>query len=187
MFPLINEDIFSVLYSEKQASRPNAPVNVTVSLLIIKEMMGLSDRALIEQATFNVLVRHALHVTGPLDPIECERTLNRFRKACMEHEQATGVDLMRECVLDLGRKLSDRMELTDKTRRADSMMIAANIRNLGRIELVYECESYLVKLLLKEDASSVPEDLRCYADPNNRNRMFYYQDPEEKSAGKRSW
>ena len=39
IFPAINEDIFSVLYSSK-ASRPNTPVNVIVGALILKEALG---------------------------------------------------------------------------------------------------------------------------------------------------
>ena len=36
VFSAINEDRFSVLYSDNYASRPNTPVNVIVGLLIIK-------------------------------------------------------------------------------------------------------------------------------------------------------
>ena len=37
IFPAIDEERFSVLYSDK-ASRPNAPVNVIIGALIIKEL-----------------------------------------------------------------------------------------------------------------------------------------------------
>lgn len=42
IFPAIDENLISVLYSEK-ASRPNAPVNVIVGALILKEAFGNSD------------------------------------------------------------------------------------------------------------------------------------------------
>ena len=42
VFPAIDENIFSVLYSEK-ASRPNTPVNVIVGALILKEAQKLLD------------------------------------------------------------------------------------------------------------------------------------------------
>ena len=41
VFPYIDEERFSVLYSEK-ASRPNTPVNVIVGALIIKELFGIA-------------------------------------------------------------------------------------------------------------------------------------------------
>ena len=46
IFPAINEDIFSVLYSSK-ASHPNTPVNVIVGALILKEALGDSDDELV--------------------------------------------------------------------------------------------------------------------------------------------
>ena len=41
VFPAINEDRFSVLYSDKSFSRPNTPVNIIVGALILKENGGL--------------------------------------------------------------------------------------------------------------------------------------------------
>ena len=43
VFPAIDENIFSVLYSEK-ASRPNTPVNVIVGALILKEALRQQER-----------------------------------------------------------------------------------------------------------------------------------------------
>lgn len=42
IFPVIDEERFSVLYSDR-ASRPNAPVNVIIGALIIKELFDYSD------------------------------------------------------------------------------------------------------------------------------------------------
>ena len=47
IFPNINEDLFSVLYSNK-ASRPNTPVNVIVGALILKEVLGVTDDELVQ-------------------------------------------------------------------------------------------------------------------------------------------
>ena len=47
VFPAIDEDIFSVLYSEK-ASRPNTPVNVIVEALILKEALDVTDDEIVE-------------------------------------------------------------------------------------------------------------------------------------------
>lgn len=41
VFPAIDEDIFSVLYSKK-ASRPNTPVNVIIGALILKEALDVT-------------------------------------------------------------------------------------------------------------------------------------------------
>ena len=47
IFPYIDEDRFSVLYSDK-ASRPNTPVNVIIGALILKELHDLSDDEVVE-------------------------------------------------------------------------------------------------------------------------------------------
>ena len=47
IFPAIDEKRFSVLYSDK-ASRPNTPVNVIVSALIIKELFDYSDDEMVK-------------------------------------------------------------------------------------------------------------------------------------------
>ena len=43
IFTRINEHIFAPLYSEKTNSRPNAPINVVVGALILKDFSGFND------------------------------------------------------------------------------------------------------------------------------------------------
>ncbi len=43
VFPTINEERFSVLYSDNTASRPNTPINFIIGGLILKEDNDLSD------------------------------------------------------------------------------------------------------------------------------------------------
>lgn len=52
-FPAIDEDIFSVLYSEK-ASRLNTPVNVIVGALILKEALDVIDDEIVEAMAFDI-------------------------------------------------------------------------------------------------------------------------------------
>ena len=47
VFPSVDENIFSVLYSEK-SSRPNTPVNVIVWALILKEALNVTDDEIVE-------------------------------------------------------------------------------------------------------------------------------------------
>lgn len=53
VFPAIDENIFSVLYSEK-ASRPNTPVNVIVGTLILKEALNVTDDEIVEAMAFDI-------------------------------------------------------------------------------------------------------------------------------------
>ena len=55
VFPAIDENIFSVLYSEK-ASRPNTPVNVIVGALILKETLNVTDDEIVEAMAFDMVL-----------------------------------------------------------------------------------------------------------------------------------
>lgn len=52
IFLSIDEDPFAVLYSSEY-SRPNKPVNILVSLLILKELHGLTDDELMSALYFD--------------------------------------------------------------------------------------------------------------------------------------
>lgn len=54
IFSQINEERFSVLYSDK-TSRPNSPINVIIGLLIIKEIFQQTDEELIGSIHFDVM------------------------------------------------------------------------------------------------------------------------------------
>lgn len=58
IFPAIDEQRFSVLYSDK-ASRPNAPANVIIGALIIKELFDYSDDGMVENLMLNLHLQSA--------------------------------------------------------------------------------------------------------------------------------
>ena len=63
IFPNIDEERFSVLYSSK-ASRPNAPVNVIIGALIIKELFDYSDDEIVENLMLDLHLQYALRTTS---------------------------------------------------------------------------------------------------------------------------
>lgn len=174
IFPAIDEERFSVLYSDK-ASRPNAPVNVIIGALIIKELFDYSDDEMVENLMLDLHLQYALHTTSFAEQPLSDKTLSRFRRRCYDYENLHGVDLYHDCVKDLGSKIAKIMKLNGRIRRMDSMMIESNIRFLSRMELIYTCISKLVVFLIKTGADKLPEQLGHYADPNDYNRIFYHQ------------
>ena len=138
IFPAIDEDRFSVLYSSK-TSRPNTPVNVIVSALIIKELFDLSDDDLVENLMLDPRYQYAMHTTSYAEQPLSDKSLTRFRQRCYEYERTTGTDLYGDCVRDLSGKIAKLMKISGQVRRMDSMMVDANIRKLSRTELIYRC------------------------------------------------
>lgn len=181
IFPSIDEERFSVLYSDT-ASRPNTPVNVIIGALIIKELFDYSDDEIVENLMLDLHLQYALHTTSFAEQPLSDKTLSRFRKRCYEYEALHGVDLYHDCVKDLSGKIAKIMKLNGRIRRMDSMMIESNIRFLSRMELIYTCISKLVVFLIKNHPDKVVGPLKHYADPNDYNRIFYHQRNDDMEA-----
>ena len=82
VFPAIDEERFSVLYSDK-ASRPNAPVNVIIGALIIKELFDYSDDEIVENLVLDRHLQYALH-KHYADPNDYNRVFCHQRNDDME-------------------------------------------------------------------------------------------------------
>lgn len=174
IFPAIDENRFSVLYSDK-ASRPNTPVNVIVGASIIKELFDYSDDEMVENLMLDLHLQYALHTTSFEEQPLSDKTLSRFRKRCYDYEALYGIDLFHNCVKDLSNKIAKLMKINGRVRRMDSMMIESNIRKLSRMELLYTCISKLVTYLAKHSPDIIAEELKHYADPNDFNSVIYHQ------------
>ena len=174
LFPAINEEGFSVLYSNDKASRPNTPVNVIIGALILKEMMNQSDDDILESLLFDVRYQVALRTTSfPEQPMS-DRSLGRFRTRCAAYEEETGIDLIKDCILSLSKEIAEIMNISPSLKRVDSLMVASNIKKLSRLELLYTTVSNMVKVYAKDDMESLPEKLKRYCEKDGRNTVIYH-------------
>lgn len=178
VFPVIDEKRFSVLYSGR-ASRPNAPVNVIVGALIIKELFDYSDDEMAENLMLDLHLQYALHTTSFEEQPLSDKTLSRFRKRCYDYETLHNVDLYHDCVNDLSSRIAKMMKLNGRIRRMDSMMIAANIRKLSRMELMYTCMAKMVRYLKNRHPQKITEQLKHYTDAEDYNLFFYHHRDED--------
>jgi len=94
IFPAINEERFAVLYSSNGFSRPNMPVNVLISALLLKEMCALADDELLSSILFDTRFQYALHTTSSKEQLFNDRTLSRFREKLYRYELETAIDLI---------------------------------------------------------------------------------------------
>ena len=116
IFPAIDEERFSVLYSDK-ASRPNTPVNVIIGALIIKELFDYSDDEIVENLMLDLHLQYALHTTSFAEQPISDKTLSCFRRICYDYETLHDVDLYHDCVRDLSSKIAKIMKLNGRIRR----------------------------------------------------------------------
>ena len=174
IFSNINEMLFAPLYSDKRNSRPNAPVNVIVGALILKEFNGLTDDEILEECEFDFRYQYALHTTSYENQPLSDRTFSRFRERVTAYELVTGKNLIHDCMVSLAENIREYMDIAPTVRRMDSMMIESDIRQMGRLELIYTCLANLVREIARDGQAGLIKGLDGYADPNNRNRVIYH-------------
>lgn len=172
IFPAINEDRFSVLYSDKP-SRPNSPVNVIPGALILKEIFQLSDEELIGSIYFDTRFQYALRLTSEDRPPISINSFTNFRVRNYDYYEQTGIDLIQEEIEDLSKLIADVLEIKGDKVRVDSLMIASSCRNLSRIELVYTVNAHFIKKLDKIDKALIPEECLVYLEKGHKNETIY--------------
>ena len=182
IFPLINEKRFSVLYSNDNASRPNTPINVIISLLIIKEIFRQNDEELIGSLHFDTRYQYALFTTNYEKQPVSINTLTNFRNRVIEYEQSTGIDLVKLEVEAIAEAIAKYLCIDNKKVRVDSLMVSSSCKKLSRIELIYSVNSKLVKALKEEKESLIPQECLSYLEKGHKNDTIYRtQDSETDS------
>lgn len=175
VFPAINEERFSVLYSSNKCSRPNTPVNFIVGALILKENNNLNDDELLESICCDLRYQYALHTTHlPEQPVS-DRTFSRFRERLYHYELETGQNLLQEEMMHLSEIYSDYMDLNSNIKRMDSLMIASRCRRMSRLEIIYSTTANAVRLIHRlGNEELIPKGLLHYLDPDDHNNMIYH-------------
>jgi len=172
IFPAINEERFAVLYSDK-GSRPNTPVNIIISSLIIKEIFDLTDERLVANIHLSMEFQYALRLTSEKRPPVSKNTFFNFRKRVRKYYQENGIDLIQQEVESLADIIANHLDIEGNKARVDSFMVSSSARELSRIELVYSVNAKFIKMLSKSFEDLIPEDLEVYLEKSHRNDVIY--------------
>ncbi|MGV8149851.1 MAG: transposase [Alkaliphilus sp.] len=172
IFSKINEQRFSVLYSNK-ASRPNAPVNILVGLLFLKEINGWTDEEVIFAFYLDYRVRFALGVTDFENERLCINTITNFRNRIYNHELQTNEDLLQQEVDNLTAELIKASEMDTSQARQDSMMISANCKKMSRLGIIYTVNSNMIKVLLQTNTALLPSSCQHYLEEKDKSNQLY--------------
>lgn len=146
----IDEKPFALLYSD-EPSRPNSPVNTITGAEILKAGFGWSDEELYDHLQFDLQVRYALglHDLGVM-PFEM-RTLYNFRSRLSKHMQETGENLLEQVFVQITDEQLAKLNLKTGHQRMDTVMIASNIRQMTRLQLLIEVVQRVWRILTEED------------------------------------
>jgi len=163
VFPAINEERFSVLYSADPASRPNTPINVVVGALLIMEMFDLTDDEMVEQLMFNIQYQYALHTTSYSEQPLSDRTFSRFRERVYNFWlENDGRDLIKEEVRELADKFAKQMGMNTGTRRMDSAMVSTNARRMTRLSIMFMTVRLMVERVMRDVGAELPDEFKKY-------------------------
>ena len=133
----VDEELFKPLFSDGTGA-PNAPIRVLVAMMAQKEGMGLSDEQLYDEGRFNLKTRSALGLVNMDEEIPAESTYYLFRKRIVEHEEATGKNLLDEAFGKITKEQCLEFGVAGKRLRMDSKLMGSNLAWYTRYEIAHE-------------------------------------------------
>ena len=140
MVELVDEQMFAPAYPSVLGRKaPNIRYKVGSLIYMAKNSITMEDMMWkLNGADLEAL--YSLHLESRNEAPFSERSLKYFLSACtVYYYQTDGEDLFNKCLMDIAKKLADEMGLSEAEVRMDSMDIAANMRNLSRLELQRVC------------------------------------------------
>lgn len=179
VFCKIDERPFAKLYGDYGA--PNFPVNILLSLELIKHLFDYSDDELMNQFLYNVQVDYAVGIkqVGSLE--FSERTLYYFRSRVYQYtiDYPDEDDLIFEQFVALTNNFLKTANLSGEEQRMDSTMFMPNIKKAGRIALAYDV---LIKAVGAIPDDKLSESLKEVLKPNFKTEMLYKTKPSESDS-----
>ncbi|MCJ7737766.1 MAG: transposase [Anaerolineae bacterium] len=160
-FVRMDEKPFAVLYSD-EPSRPNIPVNVLVGLETLKSGFGWSDAEMYDHYCYDVQVRYALGCHDLSEGHFELRTMYNFRKRVTEHMQETGKNLLEQAFERVADEQVVAFKLKTDKLRMDSTMIASNIRETTRVQLLVEVLQRVHRMLDETDQQRYAKEFEQY-------------------------
>lgn len=161
VFLRINESPFAPMFSEL-ASRPNNPMNVMLSLEMLKWGKGWTDEELYENFLFDLQVRYAVGCDNFGEYELCMRSIYYFRQRLVEYALMTGLNPIKELFEHITDEQIEKMGLKTDKQRLDSSMLMSNIADLSRLELLVNVMQRLWRMLSEIDQSKYAEVLKPY-------------------------
>jgi hypothetical protein len=146
----IDEAPFAVLYADC-GSRPNVPVNMFVALEFLKAGNGWTDEELYDNISYNIQVRYALGYRQLGEGDFDIRTLYYFRERLSKYMQDPGINLLDQAFEKITDAQLKAFQLKTGKQRMDSVQVASNIRQMGRVQLLVEVLQRVERILSEID------------------------------------
>jgi len=171
VFAKIDETIFKPLFSEK-LSRPNAPINILVGALILKELYNWSYAELMDNISFNLLTKTALGLHHIEECPFCYATIFNFQNRIAQYEQKNEKNLFDEIFNKLTLDQLNRLGIKTDIQRSDSTLIGSNTQKYSRLQLLIEVILRFYKQLTEQKQAHFQSLLAPYL--NNTSQGYIY-------------
>ena len=171
IFSNINEYDFKPLYSTTK-SRPNAPVNILVSALILKELRGISFNELFESIMFDLRMKVALGLENIDDVPFSMATIFNFQNRLLAYEQETGINLVEKVFDSLSASQIKQLSLKADIQRTDSTLVSSNIKKYSRIQLLIEILLRVFRILDNKDKELFSGKLSAYTKEGSQKYVY---------------
>jgi len=160
-FCRINEAAFAVLYVG-YPSRPNVPINWLVGLETLKSGFGWSDEELYDHFCFDLQVRYALGIHDLNQSDFDLRSLYYFRERLSRYNLEHGVNLLKQAFEQITDQQLSALRVKTGRQRMDSTLIASNILDMSRMQLLVEAIQRMQRVLSEGDQLRYGELLAPY-------------------------
>jgi len=171
VFSNINELDFKPLYSSEK-SRPNVPVNILVSALILKELRGISFNELMESIMFDLRMKAALGLENIDDVPFSMATIFNFQIRLLAYEKQTGINLIEKVFDRLSAAQIKQLSIKADIQRTDSTLVSSNIKKYSRIQLLIEILLRVLRVLDDKDKAIFSEKLAEYTKEGSQKYVY---------------
>jgi hypothetical protein len=175
VFCKIDETPFAALYGT--TGNPNFPVNILLSLELIKHIRNCSDAQLLEMYNFDFLVNYALGQTTLGERNLGERTLYNFRERLYLNmsDDSNREDVLFGQFMKLADHFIEKSNVRAKDQRVDTTMFMSNIKKSGRLALAFDV---LIKGVKAIPEDHLTESLAKVLEPSFRTDTLFYSKAE---------
>jgi len=171
LFCSIDENDFASLFSES-GSRPNTPVNILVSSIILQNQHGWTGEELLNHIDFDLLTRTALGLHDLDETPFCETTFYNFQNKLLTHFTQTGENLLETIFDKLTEKQLKALQIKASIQRMDSFQALSNIRSYSRIQLLVEMIIRSYRILDEDDRKELKTLLSPYTSKTSSKYIY---------------
>jgi hypothetical protein len=143
------EDKFAALYCDDNG-RPNWSIAHRLGILLLQELLDLTDQEVLDSVTFDVRLQYALDL-APAAAYLSRRSLDDFRSRLVAQDPE--MTLMRLLFDEVAAAAIADLRVSFSSQRLDSTQIVSNIRCRGRIDLFAKT----LRHFLRELHNTAPE------------------------------